>query len=123
MTHTQHAAAAICAQLPPDVARGGALDGLIAEIVAELVRWLKSKCYPSADAAYAYLTREYWLDPWGWRESRRQAAITGAINQVVQRTAGDALAGYRVAVATAARTALAANLTLPMLRGLYEECP
>lgn len=123
MTHTQHAAIAIAAQLPPDVPRGGALDGLITEIVAELVAWLKSKCFKSPEKAYAYLAFEdyYWFDPWGSREDGRQKTINRVIEVVAARRFFTN--GGRADVVQAVRAALAANLTLPMLRGLYEECP
>ena len=119
MTHTQAAVSAVANALPPDVPRGP-LDGLIAQIIAELVALLRGKCFESPDQAYAYLTREYWLDPWGWRESRRRAAISKAIDEVVgRRLYGDSRGAD---VAKAVRTALAANLTLPLLKGLYAEC-
>lgn len=117
MTFTQSAARAVAAQLPDTIPRSPDLDSLIEQIIAQLTAWLKGKCYKSPEAAYAYLTRDYYWDVWGWRAGRRNAAIHEAVSECVRLQRG----WYDASLITAVRGALDAHLTLPLLRGLYEE--
>lgn len=116
------AARAVEARLPGDF--DPAVILVLADVIKALIAKLKAICYPTPASAYAYLTRDFWLDIGGLRAARRRKQIDEAIGEAINKQViwgvRDAdMASLRVAIrgVVADRTVF----TLPVLQALWSE--